>query len=75
MAKVYGYENYSYSVEKQSGLFQRIKFLDILNEEGVLPGEVLRLLMKGPSIKGLNTDNVYLVERTGSDSYSIRIVA
>ena len=45
--------------------------MDILNAEGVLPGEVLRLLIKQPRVGLLNTDIDYLITRRDPDSYTL----
>ena len=68
MAKVNG-EGYQYYVEAQDG---SVIISDLLDVEGVLPGEILRLFIKGPEIAGMVTDRNYFFERQNNGSYSVR---
>ncbi|MEK7458176.1 MAG: hypothetical protein AAB612_01665 [Patescibacteria group bacterium] len=64
MAKIKWGEGYQYYVEALDG---SVLIMDLLKREGVLPGEVLRLVIKGFSGKE-NTDVLY--KREGESSFS-----
>lgn len=68
MSKVDGNPDYQYYVEVSDDW---VAILDLLDREGVLPGEVLRLLVKGPVIPGMVTDKDYLYERKSPGSYTM----